>query len=50
MIWIAGRIAFAKGYYTGNPEKRMQGAFGYIGLLTLLGTTVKLGVHLIRRS
>lgn len=21
-IWIAGRIAYAKGYYTGKPEKR----------------------------
>jgi hypothetical protein len=21
-IWIAGRISFAKGYYTGKPENR----------------------------
>jgi len=40
IIYLLGRIAYARGYYTGDPEKRMQGAFGYIGLLTMLGTTV----------
>ena len=43
-IWIAARIAYAKGYYTGDPKKRMRGSFGYIGLLTLLGTTVATGL------
>uniref|UniRef100_A0A1B6GGH5 Glutathione S-transferase 3, mitochondrial n=2 Tax=Cuerna arida TaxID=1464854 RepID=A0A1B6GGH5_9HEMI len=43
--WCLGRIAYAKGYYTGDPSKRMQGAFGYIGLFTLLGLTLKLGVN-----
>jgi glutathione S-transferase len=40
VIYLLGRIAYAKGYYTGDPEKRMKGSFGYIGLLTMLGTTV----------
>ena len=30
-----------------DPEKRMRGGFGYLGLITLLGCTVKLGLHLL---
>merc|ERR1719430_2310990 len=45
LIWIAARIAYAKGYYTGDPKKRMRGTFGYIGFLTLLGTTVATGLN-----
>lgn len=40
VVWSLGRIAFANGYATGDPEKRTRGSFLYIGLLTLLGTTV----------
>ncbi|ODM98649.1 Microsomal glutathione S-transferase 3 [Orchesella cincta] len=47
-IWIAGRVAYAKGYYTGDPKKRMKGAFGYIGLLMILGATTKFAIHLIK--
>jgi len=47
LIWIAGRIAYAKGYYTGDPKKRMKGSFGYIGLFTLLGTTVATALNII---
>ena len=35
-VWIAGRVLYALGYSTGEPEKRMKGAVGYLGLLTLL--------------
>uniref|UniRef100_A0A1B6C1V1 Glutathione S-transferase 3, mitochondrial n=1 Tax=Clastoptera arizonana TaxID=38151 RepID=A0A1B6C1V1_9HEMI len=45
--WVLGRIAYARGYYTGDPSKRMQGGFSYIGLLTLLGVTTKLALRLI---
>jgi glutathione S-transferase len=47
LVWIVGRIFYAKGYYTGEPEKRNQGAFSYIGLLILLGSTLCLAWHLI---
>lgn len=47
-IFLLGRIAYAKGYYTGDPKKRMQGSFGYIGLLTMMGTTAKLALKLLQ--
>ncbi|KAI7871914.1 hypothetical protein BDF14DRAFT_1760497 [Spinellus fusiger] len=39
LVWIAGRIGYGSGYTTGDPAKRSRGAFGYLGLLTLLGTS-----------
>ncbi|CAG8800643.1 2692_t:CDS:2, partial [Dentiscutata erythropus] len=38
--WILGRLVYAKGYQTGEPEKRSRGAFSYLGVLALLGTTI----------
>ena len=35
-VWIVGRVLYALGYSTGEPEKRMKGVVGYLGLLTLL--------------
>ncbi|KAI8908336.1 hypothetical protein EDD86DRAFT_207334 [Gorgonomyces haynaldii] len=35
-IWVLGRMAYSRGYITGEPAKRNQGAFGYIGSLGLL--------------
>jgi len=48
MVWITARIMYARGYYTGDPSKRMKGSFGYIGLLTLLGCTISLALHLLQ--
>ena len=45
VVALLGRIAYAKGYYTGDPEKRRWGTFGYIGILGLLGSCLSLAVH-----
>ncbi|CAJ0847206.1 12292_t:CDS:2, partial [Entrophospora sp. SA101] len=39
-VWIIGRIAYAVGYSTGEPDKRHRGGFGYFGSLALVGTTI----------
>eukprot|EP00921_Rhytidocystis_pertsovi_P018796 GHVQ01029768.1.p1 GENE.GHVQ01029768.1~~GHVQ01029768.1.p1 ORF type:complete len:182 (+),score=19.12 GHVQ01029768.1:320-865(+) len=46
-IWIAGRLIYALGYYTGMPAKRIWGVFGYIGVLILMGSVVSLCVKLL---
>ena len=38
-------LFFTPGYSTGLPEKRVNGAFGYIGLLTLLGTSIHTAIQ-----
>ncbi|XP_029475302.1 microsomal glutathione S-transferase 3-like isoform X1 [Rhinatrema bivittatum] len=30
-IWVTSRFSYAWGYYTGDPAKRVYGAYGYIG-------------------
>jgi len=47
VIWIAGRVAYSRGYYTGDPKKRSRGFFGYIGLFMLLGASFKFSYHLL---
>ena len=44
-VWVAGRIVYALGYSTGDPKKRVRGAFGYLGLFTLLGCTIKTAIQ-----
>ncbi|CAI2174378.1 12192_t:CDS:2 [Funneliformis geosporum] len=46
-IWLFGRLIYAWGYYSGNPKQRLRGAFGYIGVLLLLGTSISSGVSLL---
>lgn len=38
VVFLLGRMVFVSGYVTGNPAKRTRGAFGFLGLITLLGT------------
>jgi glutathione S-transferase len=46
IVYLVGRVAFAKGYYTGDPEKRKTGHFiTMLGLLVLLGTTECFAAH-----
>ncbi|KAJ6648526.1 Microsomal glutathione S-transferase 3 [Pseudolycoriella hygida] len=47
LIWVAGKVSYSKGYYTGDPKNRMRGAYAYIGLLMLLVATVKLILKLV---
>ena len=47
LVWILGRIAYALGYYSGDPKKRMRGAFGYLGLFFLLGTSIYSAIKII---
>ncbi|NWT73769.1 MGST3 transferase, partial [Prunella himalayana] len=40
MTWILGRLLYAYGYYTGDPQNRRRGAIGSMALLGLVGTCV----------
>ncbi|CAO3622971.1 unnamed protein product [Cunninghamella blakesleeana] len=47
-IFILGKFFYARGYKTGDPKKRNQGAFSYLGLITLLYTSGSTIYHLIK--
>jgi len=47
LIWIAGKVSYSKGYYTGDPKNRMRGSYAYIGLLMILFATLKLSAKLV---
>jgi len=47
LVWVLGRIAYALGYYSGDPAKRMRGGFGYFGLFFLLGTSIYSALKII---
>jgi len=47
VVFILGRIQYAKGYYTGDPKNRMRGMYAMIGVLALLISTLKLAIHLL---
>ena len=44
-VWVAGRVVYALGYSTGDPAKRVRGAFGYLGLFTLLGCSINTAIQ-----
>jgi glutathione S-transferase len=50
LVYLFGRIVYAQGYYSGDPEKRKRGFFGMLGLLTMLGTTVCTAFHQLNWS
>jgi len=49
VVFLLGRIQFARGYYTGDPDRRFSGAFGAFGMFTLMGCVTSLAVGLLRR-
>ncbi|XP_075706633.1 glutathione S-transferase 3, mitochondrial-like [Rhinoderma darwinii] len=46
-IWVTSRVSYAHGYYTGDPEKRMKGAYGYIGLFGVLLLSLTAALQLL---
>lgn len=48
LILTVGRISYFAGYATGDPQKRYNGAYQYIGILVLLGATIASAVNLLR--
>lgn len=47
VIWCVGRIVYALGYYSGDPKKRINGSFAYIGLCAMLYCTVRLATGML---
>ncbi|CAM9143789.1 unnamed protein product [Pylaiella littoralis] len=45
-VRLAGFVAYVIGYRSGNPQKRHKGAFGYLGLFTMLGCAIELSAKL----
>jgi len=48
VVFLVGRIVFAKGYYTGDPKNRCKGSFGMLGMLALLGSTLCFAAHQLK--
>jgi len=45
LVYLIGRIVYAKGYYTGEPDKRGRGAFFHLAELLLLGNAISFAAH-----
>ncbi|XP_047501408.1 microsomal glutathione S-transferase 3-like isoform X1 [Penaeus chinensis] len=41
VVFCAARVSYALGYYTGDPQKRMNGGYGNFALLALLYSTLR---------
>ncbi|XP_063813244.1 glutathione S-transferase 3, mitochondrial-like [Pseudophryne corroboree] len=46
-IWVTSRFSYAHGYYTGDPQKRMRGGYGYIGLFGVLLLSLTAALQLL---
>ncbi|KAL8566301.1 hypothetical protein ACOMHN_028958 [Nucella lapillus] len=47
VIYLASRVVYAYGYYTGDPSKRNRGVFGYIGYIGLIINTIICAISLV---
>lgn len=47
VVYLAGRVVYAIGYSSGDPNKRLFGGFMYCGLFTLLGLSTRLGLRVL---
>ncbi|XP_051506771.1 microsomal glutathione S-transferase 3-like [Myxocyprinus asiaticus] len=47
VIWVTSRFSYAWGYSTGDPKKRMQGAYGYIGLFGVILLSISVALKLL---
>ncbi|XP_033967472.1 microsomal glutathione S-transferase 3b [Pseudochaenichthys georgianus] len=46
-IWVTSRFSYAWGYYTGDPSKRMYGAYGYIGFFGVIFLSISVALQLL---
>mmetsp|Transcript_3461 Transcript_3461/g.12481 ORF Transcript_3461/g.12481 Transcript_3461/m.12481 type:complete len:145 (+) Transcript_3461:134-568(+) len=46
MLYNFGKALYMYGYSLGDPNKRHLGAVAYVGLCTVMGSTIKLGLSL----
>ncbi|XP_041809317.1 microsomal glutathione S-transferase 3b [Chelmon rostratus] len=46
-IWVTSRFSYAWGYYTGDPAKRMKGAYGYIGYFGVIILSISVALQLL---
>ncbi|XP_010877546.1 microsomal glutathione S-transferase 3b [Esox lucius] len=46
-IWVTSRFSYAWGYYTGDPAKRMNGVYGYIGYLGVIILSISVALQLL---
>ncbi|XP_032800454.2 glutathione S-transferase 3, mitochondrial-like isoform X1 [Petromyzon marinus] len=46
-IWVTSRFSYAHGYSSGDPDKRLRGAYGYVGLSGLLISAVYSALELL---
>jgi len=44
-IFVTSRFSYAWGYYTGDPKKRLNGEYGYAGILGLCIGLLCLGIR-----
>ncbi|OQR80691.1 hypothetical protein ACHHYP_17298 [Achlya hypogyna] len=50
LVRVLGFIAYVQGYASGNPAKRMNGGFGYLGLFASIGLSIEAAITLINSA